>query len=102
MARSRRGAEDIEIHPQYDMAAQLEELFSVPVYRRPEDPLIERWREIGERLRALGERNLFEGVEAASEFLQAKLDARRRRRLRRAARRAAQAAQAAPAVQSSS
>jgi hypothetical protein len=106
MTRSRDDADEIELHPQYDMEAQLDALFSVPVYRQPENTLIERWREIGERLLALGERNLVEGVEAAGQFLQAKLDQRQRRRERRAARRraarAAQAAQAAPAIASPS
>jgi hypothetical protein len=91
--------EDIEIHPMYEVAAHLEELYSVPLYRRPEEPLIERWREIGERLLALGLRHLEEGVEAADVFVQAKLEERRqRRRRRRAKRRATAAAAAAPAA----
>ncbi len=103
MTSSRDDADDeVEIHPQYDMAAQLDELFSVPVYRRPENPLIESWREIGERLLALGERHLIQGVDEAGMFLQAKLDERRRRRERRAERRrAARAAAAEAAVKSS-
>ncbi len=88
--------DDGEIHPQYDVTAHLDELFSIPVYRQPENPLIERWREIGERLLALGERHLIEGVDEADTFLQGKLEERRRRRERRAAkRRAARAAQQA-------
>ena len=98
MKRSRDASDEVEIHPQYDMTAQLDELFSVPAYRQPENPLIEVWREIGERLLALGERNLVEGVDAAGEFLEGKLEARRRRRERRAARRrAAREAQASQA-----
>lgn len=104
MTSSRDDLDDVEIHPQYDMAAQLDELFSVPAYRNPENPLIESWREIGERLLALGERHLIEGVEEARHFLEEKLAARRRRRERQAARRralraAAAAAQAAQAAQ---
>jgi hypothetical protein len=95
-------SDDVEIHPQYDVTAQIDELFSVPAYRQPENPLIESWRELGERLLALGERHLIEGVDAASDFLQSKLDARLRRRRRRAAKRAARAAPAAPAVTSAS
>ncbi|HSK02206.1 MAG TPA: hypothetical protein VK932_13230, partial [Kofleriaceae bacterium] len=91
--------DDGEIHPQYDVSAHIEELFSVPVYRQPENPLIERWREIGERLLALGERHLIQGVDEADTFLQGKLEERRRRRERRAAkRRAARAAQQAQAA----
>jgi hypothetical protein len=102
MTRSRDDSDEVEIHPQYDMTAQLEELFSVPLYRQPENPLIEVWREIGERLLALGERNLIQGVDAAGEFLEAKLEARRRRRQRRAERRrAAREAQASQAVSGS-
>jgi hypothetical protein len=88
--------DDGEIHPQYDVTAHLDELFSIPVYRQPEYPLIERWREIGERLLALGERHLIQGVDEADTFLQGKLEERRRRREQRAAkRRAARAAQQA-------
>ncbi len=100
MTRAHDEADEDEIHPQYDMAAQLEELFSVPVYRQPELPIIESWREIGERLLALGDRHLNEGIEAAREFLEAKLEARRRRREQRAARRrAAKAAREAKAAE---
>ena len=98
MTSSSDDPDDIEIHPQYEVAAQIDALFSVPIYRQPENPLIESWREIGERLLALGERNLEEGIDAAGGFLQAKLDARqRRRRSRRAKRRATAAAAAAGA-----
>ena len=102
MTSSSDDPEDVEIHPQYDVTAHIDELFSVPAYRQPENPLIESWRELGERLLALGERHLIEGVDAAGEFLQAKLDARRRRRQRRAAKRAARAAPAEPAITSPS
>jgi hypothetical protein len=99
MASSSGDPDEVEPHPQYDMAARLDELFSVPVYRYPENPLMESWRELGERLLALGERHLIEGVDAATDFLQSKLDARRRRRERRAAKqRAARAAAAAAAA----
>jgi hypothetical protein len=89
MTKPRDDSDEVELHPQYDMTAQLDELYSIPLYRQPENPLIEVWREIGERLLALGERNLIQGVDEASEFLQAKLEARRRRRERRAAKRRA-------------
>lgn len=97
MTSSSDDPDDVEIHPLYEVAAHLEELYSVPLYRRPEEPLIERWRELGEQLLALGPRNLEEGVDAASEFLQAKLDERRRRRQQRRARRRAAARRATSA-----
>ena len=100
MTGSQDDSKESELHPQYDMEAQLDALYSVPAYRQPENPLIESWREIGERLLALGDRNLVEGIDAAGKFLEAKLEARRRRRERRAERRrAARAAQAAAAAQ---
>lgn len=96
MTEPRPDAEEVELHPQYDMAAQLDELYSVPAYRRPEHELIEQWREIGERLLALGERSLRDGLDGATSFLEARLAERRRRRERRAAkRRAAREAQLA-------
>ena len=98
MTTATEDPEEIEIHPLYDVSAHIDELFSVPAYRQPEEPLIERWREIGERLRALGERHLVEGVEAAGAFLEQKLEARRRRREQRAARRRARKAAAAAAA----
>jgi hypothetical protein len=100
MTRPRPDAEEVELHPQYDMAAQLDELYSVPLYRRPEHELIEQWREIGERLLALGERSLRDGLDGATGFLEARLAERRRRRERRAAKRRAvrEAQQAARAA----
>jgi hypothetical protein len=102
MTRPRDDSDEDEIHPQYDMELQLEELYSVPVYRQPEHATIEQWRALGERLLALGERHLLEGIDAAGVFLQEKLDQRRRRRLqRRAARKRARAAKAAKTVKNS-
>ena len=36
--------DDGEIHPLYDMTAHLDALFSVPLYRYPENRVMERWR----------------------------------------------------------
>jgi hypothetical protein len=75
--------DDCEIHPLYDVTAHLDALFSVPLYRHPENQYMERWRELGERLLAFGEAELATAFEAAGEVLQARLEAKRRRRRRR-------------------
>jgi hypothetical protein len=86
MANEPDAQDDREIHPMYEVAAHIEELFSIPAYRSPKHELIESWRELGERLLALGERHLEDGIAAGTRFLEEKLEARRKRRERRAAR----------------
>lgn len=87
-------ADDVEIHPLYDVTTHLDALFSVPAYRQPANEHMERWRELGERLLAFGEAELATAYEMADEVLQARLEVQRRRRRRR---RVARPASARPA-----
>lgn len=93
--------EDREPHPLYDVAARVDELFCAPLYRNPEHELMERWRELGERLLALGEDHLRDGLESGGVFVKEKLAESERRRerlaMQRAKRRVKRAAAAAAA-----
>ncbi|HWU87113.1 MAG TPA: hypothetical protein VN253_07555 [Kofleriaceae bacterium] len=75
--------DDGEVDPLYDVTAHLDALFSVPLYRSPQNPRMERWRELGERLLAFGETDLEAAYESAYQILQMRLEAKRRRRRRR-------------------
>ena len=76
-------ADDDEIHPQYDVTAHLDGLYSVPAYRHPPHASMERWRELGERLLAFGEADLSAAYDVAAERLAQCLERKRRRRRRR-------------------
>ena len=82
----------------YDVSARIDELFSVPVYRNPEHELMERWRTLGERLLALGESHLRDGIESGGVFLKDKLAESERRRERQAMQRAKRRAKRAAAA----
>jgi len=64
----------------YEVGAHLDALFSAPLYRCPENPHMARWRELGERLLALGEHELAAACEATEAVVEGRLAARRRRR----------------------